>query len=281
MSNYRRVARIVEGQPASDGAGVELRRIIGTPQCDHVDPFLLLDEFRNDQPDAYIAGFPPHPHRGFETVTYMLHGRMRHEDSVGNSGLLSDGAVQWITAGPGIIHSEMPEQSAGMMWGYQLWVNLPADLKMVPPRYQDIPGETIPEHTGDGIRVRVVAGDYDGMAGIADTHFPVNYLDVHLDAGREFALPLPDGQTALAYLYQGAVAATDNLDRAIAVSDGQLAVFECDGAVRLAAGDDGARFLFLAAQPIGEPVARMGLFVMNTRAELIEAVNDYQNGTLT
>ena len=147
----RSIARIITGTPASDGAGVRLKRILGSPELDNLDPFLLLDEFKNDNPDDYIGGFPPHPHRGFETVTYMLRGKLRHEDSVGNSGLLADGAVQWMTAGRGIIHSEMPEQTDGLLWGYQLWINLPARLKMTPARYQDIPAERIPEVSADGI----------------------------------------------------------------------------------------------------------------------------------
>lgn len=275
----RHVERMVAGMPASDGAGVKLKRIIGQPQCDYLDPFLMLDEFRNENADDYIAGFPDHPHRGFETVSYMLHGRLRHEDSVGNSGLLTDGAVQWMTAGRGIIHSEMPEQTDGLLWGYQLWVNLPSDLKMSPPRYQDIPPEAIPEHVGDGVRARVIAGEFAGTAGAADTLTPVGYADVQLDPGASVTHPVPDGHTALAYVYEGALAATDKLGRESAVPAGQLALFSRRGPLHLAAGEAGAKALVMTGAPLNEPVARYGPFVMNTRAELIQAAEDFQNGT--
>ena len=279
-ANARPIARIIEGRPAMDGAGVKLKRILGTPECDHLDPFLLLDEFRNDNPDDYIAGFPAHPHRGFETVTYMLHGKMRHEDSVGNSGLLSDGAVQWMTAGRGIIHSEMPEQSEGLLWGYQLWVNLPARLKMAPARYQDIPSEKIPEVVEEGRRVRVIAGAYGGARGAAETLTPVTYLDVHLEAGAAFSTPLAEGFNAFVYVYRGAVLGRDTVGRDQAVAVGQMAILGRAGAVALRAGDAEARFLFIAGEALGEPIARMGPFVMNTRAELMQAADDYRRGAL-
>ncbi|MEK9660976.1 MAG: pirin family protein [Alphaproteobacteria bacterium] len=275
----RHVVRMVAGMPASDGAGVKLQRIIGQPQCDYLDPFLMLDEFRNENADDYIAGFPDHPHRGFETVSYMLHGRLRHRDSVGNSGLLTDGAVQWMTAGRGIIHSEMPEQTDGLLWGYQLWVNLPSELKMAPPRYQDIAPEKIPEHAGEGVRVRVIAGNFAGTAGAAETLTPVGYFDVQLDAGAAVMHPVPKGHTALAYVYDGALAAVDSLDRATAVPAGRLALFSREGALELAAGAAGAKALVMTGEPLNEPVARYGPFVMNTRQELIQAAEDFQNGT--
>jgi redox-sensitive bicupin YhaK (pirin superfamily) len=276
----RHVERMVAGMPASDGAGVKLQRIIGQPQCDYLDPFLMLDEFRNENADDYIAGFPDHPHRGFETVSYMLRGRLRHHDSVGNSGLLTDGAVQWMTAGRGIIHSEMPEQTDGLLWGYQLWVNLPAKLKMAPPRYQDLPPERIPEHHADGVRVRVIAGDFAGTAGAAETLTPVGYFDVQLDPGAAVSHAVPDGHTALAYVYEGSLAATDRLDRPAAVPAGQLALFSRRGPLPLAAGAAGAKALVMTGAPLNEPVARYGPFVMNTREEIIRAAEDYQNGTL-
>jgi len=276
----RHVERTVTGMPASDGAGVRLKRVIGQPQCDYLDPFLMLDEFRNEHADDYIAGFPDHPHRGFETVSYMLHGRLRHRDSVGNSGLLTDGAAQWMTAGRGIIHSEMPEQTDGLLWGYQLWVNLPAALKMVPPRYQDIAPEDIPEHHGDGIAVRVIAGRFADTAGAAETLTGVGYFDVRLAPGAAFAHPVADGHTALAYVYDGALTATDRLGRPLEVAEGRLAVFSRRGGLALTAATTGARFLVMTGAPLNEPVARYGPFVMNTRDEIIQAAEDFRNGTL-
>ena len=274
----RILERLVQGQFVSDGAGVRLRRIIGTPQADYLDPFLLLDEFRTDSADDYIAGFPDHPHRGFETVTYMIHGRMRHQDSVGNSGVLSDGAVQWMTAGRGIIHSEMPEQTDGLLWGYQLWVNLPAALKMSPPQYQDIPSNQIIEVENDEQKVRVLAGDYGGHQATAETLTPVTYFDVALAANRSFAHPVPDGHTVLLYVYEGVVK-PDTDDAPDSIS-GTLAILSRDGDVRVAAGQDGGKFLLLAGEPINEPVARMGPFVMSTEGEVHQAVRDYQAGKL-
>ena len=276
----RSIARIITGIPTSDGAGVRLKRILGSPELDNLDPFLLLDEFKNDNPDDYIAGFPPHPHRGFETVTYMLRGKMRHEDSVGNSGLLADGAVQWMTAGRGIIHSEMPEQTDGLLWGYQLWINLPARLKMTPARYQDIPAEQIPEVSADGSTVRVIAGVFEGVAGAAETLTPVTYLDAHLDAGRSLALPLADGFNGLVYVYEGTIDGVDSLGRARPVDAGKMAILSQKGDVELTAGVEGARCLLITGAALDEPIARMGPFVMNTRAELTQAMEDYRGGTL-
>ena len=279
MSDRQRiVTRVVNGQPASDGAGVRLMRIVGTQNLDHHDPFLLLDEFRNENPDDYIAGFPAHPHRGFETVTYMLEGLMRHEDSVGNNGLLTPGSVQWMTAGQGIIHSEMPEQANGLLWGYQLWVNLPASMKMTAPRYQDIPSERIPETAGEGRRVRIIAGDHAGVAGAAETLTGVTYLDVRPEAGATFAHDLDDGVNSLTYVYEGALSGTDTVGRSVEIGRGQLGILSPFGGVHLSS-DAGARFLFIAGTPINEPIERMGPFVMNTREELMQAAHEYQAGT--
>jgi redox-sensitive bicupin YhaK (pirin superfamily) len=274
----RTIERRVEGQFVSDGAGVRLRRIIGTPQADYLDPFLMLDEFRTDSADDYIAGFPDHPHRGFETVTYMIHGRMRHRDSAGNSGLLSDGAVQWMTAGRGIIHSEMPEQTNGLLWDYQLWVNLPAALKMSAPQYQDIPSDQVVEVENNGAKVRVLAGNYNGHQATAETLTPVSYFDVALTADRPFTHSVPDGHTALLYVYDGAVRL--NIDATSEVSTGTLAILSRDGDINVAAGSDGGKFLLLTGAPINEPVARMGPFVMSTEAEIHQAVRDFQAGVL-
>lgn len=280
MSGQRCIAQIIMGMPASDGAGVLLKRILGSPECDYLDPFLLLDEFRNDNPDDYIAGFPSHPHRGFETVTYMLHGKIRHEDSVGNSGLLTSGGVQWMTAGRGIIHSEMPEQTDGMLWGYQLWVNLPARLKMSAPRYQDIPASDIPEVTTDTATVRVIAGNFNNVAGAAETMIPVTYLDVHLAAGRNFMHPVADDHNAFCYVHEGVLGAADNEGRDTQVETGYMAIFSQKGEIQVTAGPAGAKFLLISGTRIDEPVARMGPFVMNTRDELFQAAEDYRRGTL-
>ena len=280
MSEIRRIVRTIDGTPASDGAGVKLKRVLGTPQLDHVDPFLMLDEFRNENADDYIAGFPSHPHRGFETVTYMKQGLMRHEDSVGNSGVLSAGAIQWMTAGRGIIHSEMPEQTEGLLWGYQLWVNLPATLKMSPPRYQDIPSEQIPEVDEAAGTVRIIAGEYGEQTGVVDSLTRITYFDVSRAPGTSFQHTLPDEQNAFVYVYGGALQGVDTVGREVTVAEGQLGLLSTRGAVSLGAGDAPAQFLYFAGQALNEPVARMGPFVMNTRDELIQAVSDYRAGTL-
>ena len=277
----RRVVKIVTGQPTSDGAGVRLRRVIGTQDLDHLDPFLLLDEFKSDRPDDYLAGFPDHPHRGFETVTYMLAGSMRHQDHVGNRGELIAGSVQWMTAGRGIIHSEMPQQKDGLMWGFQLWVNLPARDKMTAPRYQDVPPEKVPTVAlSDGASARVLVGEAGGVSG------PVNgvatqplYLDVTLAPRGRLSHGLPTGHSAFAYVYDGR-ARFGPLEDSTEVAAGQLAVLGDGELVNVATGDGTARFLLLAARPLREPIARYGPFVMNTREEILQAVQDYQRGTL-
>lgn len=277
----RSIAKIAQGTKTSDGAGVRLLRCLGTPAVPMVDPFLMLDEFRSDDPSDYIAGFPPHPHRGFETVTYMLAGSMEHKDSVGNTGQLRAGSVQWMTAARGIIHSEMPKQVDGLMWGFQLWVNLPAKDKLGDPRYQDIDPSEIPEVALDGGgAVRVVAGSFEGhegpVGGVATQ--PV-MLDVGLPAGGSLDVPLPQGHNGFAYVFEGAAALGD---REALVERGQLVVLERDGdGLRIAAGEAGARVLLVAGKPIGEPVARHGPFVMNTRGELEQAFEDYRSGRLT
>ena len=277
----RRVVKIVTGQPTSDGAGVRLRRVIGTQDLDQLDPFLLLDEFKSDRPDDYLAGFPDHPHRGFETVTYMLAGSMRHQDHVGNRGELIAGSVQWMTAGRGIIHSEMPQQKDGLMWGFQLWVNLPARDKMTAPRYQDVPTEKVPTVAlADGASARVLVGEASGVSG------PVNgvatqplYLDVTMAPRGRLSHGLPTGHSAFAYVYDGR-ARFGPLEDSTEVAAGQLAVLGDGELVNVATGDGTARFLLLAARPLREPIARYGPFVMNTREEILQAVQDYQRGTL-
>ena len=272
----RPIVDTVRGVATSDGAGVRLTRVIGSGKVTMVDPFLLLDEFRSDRPDDYIEGFPPHPHRGFETVTYMLHGRMRHRDSEGHEGVLSAGSVQWMTAGRGIIHSEMPEMDHGLMWGFQLWVNLPASRKLSAPRYQDIAPEKIPEFNTAGQQVRVIAGDYQGLHGPAQTQVPILYLDVQLGAAKVFAHPLDDTMNVMAYVFEGSI-----LENAREFAAGSLLMLGNGERVRLQAGPAGVRLLLLAGEPLNEPVARLGPFVMNTSDEIHQAYQDFQRGVLT
>jgi len=276
----RHIGKTVTGMPATDGAGVKLKRVIGTPALDLIDPFLMLDEFGSDDPASWIAGFPDHPHRGFETVTIMLDGRVKHADSVGNQGVIEAGDVQWMTAGRGIIHSEMPERAEGRLRGFQLWVNLPGKLKMHPPRYQDVPAARIASVTRDGAAVRVIAGEAFGTAGAAGTLIPVRLLDVSIAAYAPFSIDVPDAHACFIYVYEGAVQAPDRSGTQRELPKGNLAVLEGTGGVALAAGSSGAKVLFADAQPIREPVARYGPFVMNTREELAQAFEDYSRGVL-
>ena len=279
MSDVRRVEQVLRGHPATDGAGVRMTRVIATPELDHFDPFLLLDEFRSDDPGDYIAGFPDHPHRGFETVTYMLAGSMEHRDNQGNAGLLGAGSVQWMTAGRGIVHSEMPKQEDGLMWGFQLWVNLPSGLKMTTPAYQDIPATDVPDIVvADGVTARVIAGavgDVEGpVSGVATEPL---YLDVCIQAGKTADLAVPTTHNAFVYVYGGTATIGD--EPGVDVASGEIALLQQDGAptVRVTANED-SRVLLVAGKPIGEPVARYGPFVMNTAAELQQAFIDYQSG---
>jgi redox-sensitive bicupin YhaK (pirin superfamily) len=275
----RKVSRVEAGMATSDGAGVNLTRVIGTRQLLELDPFLLLDEFKSENPDDYIGGFPLHPHRGFETITYLLHGNFRHQDSKGNEGYLTSGSVQWMTAGRGIIHSEMPEMADGLVWGYQLWLNLPAEHKMVEPRYQDISPEQIPSVDDEGSQVNIIAGEYRGIQGPAKTWISATYLDVVLDPGSRFQHRISGDLTVFAYIIVGDAKFGSPPDLTDAVA-GQLLVFGDGDAVIAASGKEGARLLLLAAQPLREPIVRGGPFVMNTREELVQAFLDYQNGTL-
>ena len=275
---FRPVDRVVQGLPASDGAGVKLTRVIGQPALEELDPFLLLDAFGSEKGADYIGGFPDHPHRGFETVTYMLAGRMRHGDNQGNVGLLRPGSVQWMTAGRGIVHSEMPEQEDGLMAGFQLWVNLPAKEKMCPPRYQDIEPEDIPVvDISDAVRVKVIAGLVNGVKGAVDTGATEpTYLDIHLAAGDSFEHALPPGHNAVVFVYEGAVdSGGEALSRRLEA--GQLGILGPGDVVTVAA-EVPARALLIAGKPLGEPIARHGPFVMNTMAEIRQAVDDYMGG---
>jgi quercetin 2,3-dioxygenase len=279
VTRRRPVERLVVGQTTSDGAGVKLVRVLTSDLQRRLDPYLMLDAFGSDAASDYIGGFPDHPHRGFETVTYMLEGRMRHRDSAGNEGLLVPGAVQWMTAGRGVIHSEMPEQQAGRMEGFQLWLNLPARDKLCPPAYRDIPPAQIPEVRADGVTVRVIAGQVQGVAGSVQREATApTFLDLHLDPGARWAQPLAAAHNAFVYVYRGALAI-----EGIQVPAQRMAILanapDSDG-VLLAAGAQGARAILVAGQPLGEPIAQHGPFVMNTRDELLQAVDDFRRGAL-
>jgi redox-sensitive bicupin YhaK (pirin superfamily) len=271
----RPIARRLRGQATSDGAGVRLTRVIGTPQLSELDPFLMLDEFGSDAPGDYIAGFPAHPHRGFETVTYMLDGRMRHKDNHGNEGLLTPGSVQWMTAGRGLVHSEMPEQEEGLMRGFQLWINLPARDKMCEPQYQEFDAARIPSvDVASGVRAKVLAGRIGDVAGpVSQPATDPSYFDIALDAGAVFEHALPEGHNVFAYVYEGEVAVGGD-----AVARGELVVFGVGVSVRIAGRAAASRVILVAGRPIGEPVARYGPFVMNTQAEIMQAVRDFQAG---
>jgi redox-sensitive bicupin YhaK (pirin superfamily) len=274
----RGVRQVVRGRPTSDGAGVRLTRVIGQPGLDMLDPFLMLDEFRSDRADDYIAGFPSHPHRGFETVTYMLAGRMRHGDNQGNSGLLTAGSVQWMTAGRGILHSEMPEQENGLMWGFQLWVNLPAKDKMTAPRYQDIAPDKIPEvQLAPGVNVRVIAGEIGGVTGPVQAEATAAvYLDVRLQRGADVEIALPMGHSAFAYVYEGQARIGDG--NGSEVLRGDLAVLDFGDGVRITAPEAPARLIVVAGRPLNEPVAKYGPFVMNTPQQIAQTIEDFRAG---
>jgi redox-sensitive bicupin YhaK (pirin superfamily) len=276
----RTLERVIPSIPASDGAGVKLRRSLGASQLARHDPFLMLDEFFSDDPDDYLAGFPSHPHRGFETVTYMLDGHMQHKDDHGNTGDLGPGDVQWMSAARGIIHSEMPQQSEGRMRGFQLWLNLPAKEKMKPAAYRDLKSNEIPSVKNEGVETRVIAGALDGTAGpIHGGSTDPYYFDVHLAPGALFEGALPAGHNAFLYVYEGeALVGTERTPLAHR-SAGLLSSNE--DSVRVEAGANGARVLLLAGKPLREPIVQYGPFVMNTRQEIEQAIADYQAGTLS
>lgn len=274
-SSIRCVRRRLQGQETADGAGVRLTRLIGTAQLPQLDPFLLLDEFRSDDPNDYLGGFPPHPHRGFETVTYLLAGRMQHRDNAGHAGELRAGGVQWMTAGRGVVHSEMPLQENGLLAGFQLWVNLPAARKMVPPRYQEFDAAAIPlERRDGGVEVRVIAGDTSlGTRGaVRELITPVRYFDIALTAQGHFKEPLPAEHNAFVYLIEGEIA----IGGEILVSP-SLAILDKGESLFLEARRP-SRLLLGAGEPLNEPIARRGPFVMNDEAQLRQAFDDYQEG---
>jgi redox-sensitive bicupin YhaK (pirin superfamily) len=279
----RRLQAVIESMAASDGAGVKLRRSLGSRPNQRFDPFLMLDEFFSDDPNDYLAGFPSHPHRGFETVTYMLDGHMRHEDVFGNRGDLGPGDAQWMTAGRGIIHSEMPQQAEGRMRGFQLWINLPAGEKMKPGAWRDIPSRDIPTVSlAGGGELRVIAGTFEQSPAVTAgpvrglTTEPIFY-DLRLPAGASATIPTPAGHNAFLYVYEGAAAVGDDARRLPFRSAGLLTPGE---SVHVTAGEAGVKLLFLAGKPIGEPVVQYGPFVMNTPQEIMQAIEDYNAGRL-
>jgi redox-sensitive bicupin YhaK (pirin superfamily) len=272
----REVVALSKGQRAMDGAGVKLTRIIGTHELDMLDPFLLLDAFESDNPDDYIGGFPSHPHRGFETVTYLFAGQMRHKDSAGNEGVIKPGGVQWMTAGSGIVHSEMPEQVDGLLMGFQLWVNLPSKAKMSEPGYQEFPADEVAlEEWASGTRVRVIAGRTNkGTEGpVKNEYVTPTYMDVQLAAGDCFEQALSATDNAFLYQVDGEISVGREGRN---VGDRTLAILGAGDQVRVLANTD-SRFLLVAGEPLNEPVARGGPFVMNTRAEVLQAFDDFQN----
>ena len=277
MEKVRGIKQIIRGMAASDGDGVQLTRIIGSPYLNHLDPFLLLDSFGSDKPQDYIGGFPSHPHRGFETVTYMIAGKMRHKDSAGNEGVIEAGGVQWMTAGSGIIHSEMPEQEQGLLAGFQLWVNLPASHKMTEPKYQEFSEHEIPiERRDENCKITVIAGETsNGTQGVIvnDMVEPV-YWDIQLNADSYFNDDIASGHNSFIYVIKGEVFIENE-----AVLRGQLAVLGDGNKVKLFATED-SRFLLIGGKPINEPIARGGPFVMNTKDEIQQAFSDYKSGQL-
>ncbi len=275
----RTIARLQRGQETRDGDGVKLTRIIGTPMLPALDPFLMLDEFGSDEPTDYVGGFPDHPHRGFETVSYMLAGRMRHGDNHGHSGVLGPGSVQWMSAGRGIVHSEMPEQEEGLMWGFQLWVNLPASDKMKPARYQEFAPESLPVITaGEGVQVKIIAGELQGVRGpIEGVATQPVYWDVTLAPGARFTAPLPATHQGFIYVFGGDLVAGPE-DARKPVGRSWLGVLGEGEELELVAGTEGARLILVAGVPLNEPVARYGPFVMNTQEEIQQAFVDYREG---
>ena len=274
--SIRQVDKIIAARAVSEGAGVTVHRTIGTPALRNLDPFLMLDHFSSDDPDDYIAGFPDHPHRGFITLTYMLDGHMLHQDSMGNKGDLKSGGAQWMKAASGVIHSEMPQQTAGLMRGFQLWINLPASEKMSAPAYQEYSPAAIPQHRAEGLSVNVLSGRYLQIHGpIKDPHTDVQYLDVQLDAGHTFAHQLATGMQAFLYVFEG-----DAVIEGTTLPQHTFAVLSAGETILVSAGHEGARFILVAGKPIGESIVQYGPFVMNTEVEIQQALTDYRDGKL-
>ena len=278
----REVIEIIKPQTVMEGAGVRLKRSIATATLDHLDPFLLFDHFGSDNPADYIKGFPMHPHRGIETVTYMIKGHVNHKDSIGNSGSISSGDIQWMTAGGGIMHEEMPQPGQEEMIGFQLWVNLPARLKMTTPRYQDITSNQIPEVARDnGVKIRIIAGQVDGVRGaVSEIYADPSYLDVSIPANGSFSHPVEKGHTAFAYVFEGrGYFGTGENTTENSISQPGLAVLSDGDYIQAGAANEPVRFLLVSGKPLNEPIARYGPFVMNTQEEIQQALEDLKNGT--
>ena len=274
--NTRQVQRIISSREVTEGAGVTVHRSIGTPSLRNLDPFLMLDHFGSDEPDQYIAGFPDHPHRGFITFTYMLDGHMMHQDSMGNKGDLRSGGAQWMKAASGVIHSEMPQQTEGLMRGFQLWINLPAKDKMTAPAYQEYSPEAIPVVKNNGEQVKVLLGEYAGVAGpIQDPVTQVKYYDVEINPGHVFSHHIANGLTAFIYLFEGSVQIGGKI-----IPTHSFVVLDDGDSVEVVSGKENSRFILVAGQPIGEPILQYGPFVMNTQAEIDQALTDYREGKL-
>ncbi|MFZ4523908.1 MAG: pirin family protein [Bacteroidales bacterium] len=278
MESIREIKRIIKGQATSDGAGVKLTRILGHNTQDILDPFLLLDFFGSDNPDDFMAGFPSHPHRGIETVTYMLDGRVEHSDSMGNSGVIGKGDIQWMTAGSGIIHQEMPQYEGGRMRGFQLWVNLPSASKMIHPRYQDIPASKIPVvELQNKTRVKVLAGTFQGIRGsVENIVADPEYLDVEIPENSELLIPVDANHTVFSFLYEGAANFDESQQNTLHAGEGAL--FGQGEYVRVQTGAEKARFILIAGKPIKEPIAWNGPIVMNTQEELNTAFRELRSG---
>ncbi|HWX02670.1 pirin family protein [Collimonas sp.] len=281
MKFNRQLERLVTGINTQDGAGVSLVRVLTNDLQRRLDPFLMLDNFHSDKPEDYLAGFPDHPHRGFETVTYMLAGRMRHRDNAGNEGLLQPGGVQWMTAGSGLVHSELPEQEDGLMSGFQLWLNLASGDKMIAPSYRDLQAEQIPQVSPQpGVKVKVIAGEAFGTAGaVQRPHTEPLYLDVQLEAGQPLDLPIPAGHNAFLYVFEGTLRIGEDSRNAPA---GRMAVLSntADAAGVSLQAEGNSRFLLIAGKPLNEPIAQWGPFVMNTREQVEQAIQDFRDGKM-
>ena len=274
MIKKRYIIKTLEGGKTQDGAGVNLTRIIASPDLNMLDPFLLLDEFGSKNPNDYIGGFPPHPHRGFETITYMLNGKFRHKDTAGNEGCLSDGAVQWMTAGKGVVHSEIPEQTEGLVRGFQLWLNLPKNKKMIEPAYNDIPAKDIPIVKISGGDVKIISGEFLNVKGPGKPHTEMSYFDIRLKKNATFSAPIKEDWNCFLYVYEGELIFNKKIKK------GTLAVMNTIGEFESSSNTDDTRFILVAGMPLNEPVARGGPFVMNTKAEILQAFKDYQMGLM-
>ena len=273
-NKIRSIKKVYKGTKVQDGAGVVLTRIIGNPELNMLDPFLLLDEFGSDDPKEYLGGFPPHPHRGFETITYMLHGKFRHKDTAGNEGYLTDGSVQWMTAGKGVIHSEMPEQTDGLVRGFQLWLNLPKEKKMIEPSYNDIDVKEIPIVEQKGSSIKVIAGTFKNITGPGSSHTQMLYFDICVNPNNGISIPIDDDWNGFCYVYEGKILCKKEL------SSGSIGIMDTKGVFKCQTESKNARFILVAGMPLNEPVARGGPFVMNTKSEVLQAFEDYQLGRL-